>query len=115
MSDYQQRGDLLLASDMARLAPAEVKGYFAFDHAVKQDAGAIAPRVRELIAVAVALTTQCAYCIDVHVQAAKRLGITREELAEVAAVAAAVKAGGTMGHGLLALRLYDGVAEPSIA
>jgi len=43
----------------------------------------------------------------VHTQAAKRLGVTREELAEVVFVAAAVRAGASVGHGLLALRLFD--------
>lgn len=64
-------------------------------------------KVREWIALAVALTTQCAYCLDVHTKAARKLGTTREELAEIALIAAAVRAGATVAHGLLALRLFD--------
>lgn len=67
----------------------------------------IPPKAREWIALAVALTTQCGYCLDVHSRAAKRLGTTREELAEIALIAAAVRAGATVGHGLMALRLFD--------
>ena len=55
-----------------------------------------------------ALTTQCAYCLDVHTKAAAKAGATREELAETAMIAAAVRAGGTLGHGLMALRLFEG-------
>jgi AhpD family alkylhydroperoxidase len=64
-------------------------------------------KYRELIALGVALTTQCSYCIDVHTRHAREHGVTREELAEAAFVAAAVRAGGTLAHSLLALRLFD--------
>ncbi|WP_316897072.1 carboxymuconolactone decarboxylase family protein [Ralstonia mannitolilytica] len=65
------------------------------------------PKVREFISLAVALTTQCSYCLDVHTKAAKKAGATAEELAELISIAAAVRAGATMGHGLMALRLFD--------
>lgn len=109
MSHYQSPNDLLLATELTQLAPHEAKAFLAFDHAAKRENGRVPPKVREMISLAVALTTQCAYCIDVHGRAAKRLGVTREELAEVATIAAAVRAGATLGHGLLALRLYDEV------
>ena len=90
-----------------RLASTEARAFLAYDHAVKQGDGAIPPKAREWIALAVALTTQCGYCLDVHSRVAKRLGTTREELAEIALIAAAVRAGATVGHGLMALRLFD--------
>ncbi|NNC12322.1 carboxymuconolactone decarboxylase family protein [Planctomonas sp. JC2975] len=68
-------------------------------------------KYRELIAVAVAITTQCAYCIDGHSAAAVRAGATRAELAETAWVAAALKAGGAFAHGRLALKLTDPLFE----
>ncbi|WKB50708.1 carboxymuconolactone decarboxylase family protein [Eleftheria terrae] len=107
MNHYQSPDDLRLSGELARLAPVEAKAFLAFDHAAKRAGGQLEPKVRELISVAVALTTQCGYCLDVHTRAAKRLGCSREELAEVALVAAAVRAGATLGHGLLALRLFD--------
>lgn len=109
MSHYQDPADLLLATELAGLAPAEVQAFFAFDRSAKRADGAIPPKTREWIALAVALTTQCGYCLDVHARAAKRLGTTREELAEIAMIAAAVRAGATAAHGLLALRLFDEV------
>ena len=107
MNTYASPQDLQLAPELARLAPTEARAYLAFDHAAKREDGLIPAQQREWIALAVALTTQCGYCLDVHTAAAKRLGTTREELAEIALIAAAVRAGATLGHGLLALRLFD--------
>ena len=112
MSHYQTPQDLQLASTLAGLAPTEARAFLAYDHAAKRADGAIPPKTREWIALAVALTTQCGYCLDLHSRAAKRLGTTREELAEIALIAAAVRAGATVGHGLMALRLFD---EASVA
>jgi AhpD family alkylhydroperoxidase len=104
---YQSPQDLQLAPAFVRLAPTEAQAFLAYDHAAKREGGRLEPRVRELVSLAVALTTQCGYCLDVHTRAAKKLGVTREELAEVVLVAAAVRAGASVGHGLLALRLFD--------
>ena len=107
MSGYQSPDDLRQVSALLALAPVEGRAFVAFDHAAKREDGAIAAKTREFISLAVALTTQCAYCLDVHTRAAKRAGATREELAELVSIAASVRAGATMAHGLLALRLFD--------
>ena len=108
MSDYQSRDDLRRVPELLALAPIEGAAFMQFDHAARRTDGTLPPKTREFIALAVALTTQCAYCLDVHTRAARRAGATREELAELVAIAAAVRAGATMGHGLMALRLFDG-------
>jgi AhpD family alkylhydroperoxidase len=64
-------------------------------------------KYRELIALGVALTTQCGYCIDAHSNNAVRAGASRTELAEAAWVAAALRAGGSYAHGRLAFKLTD--------
>lgn len=80
--------------------------FAAFDDAVFAEEGREIPlKYRELAAVAVALTTQCAYCIDFHVGAAVRAGASEKELAEAAWVATAIRAGGGYAHGRLAFRL----------
>jgi AhpD family alkylhydroperoxidase len=79
------------------LAPEAFKAFVAFNE-VSGKAGAIPVKYKELIAVAVALATQCPYCIEVHLQKAKKAGAT-EELAETTLVTAAIKAGGAMTHG----------------
>jgi AhpD family alkylhydroperoxidase len=51
------------------------------------------------MAIAVALTTQCAYCIEVHRQKAVEAGASENELAETIHVAAALRAGAAITHG----------------
>ena len=83
----------------AELAPEAFKAFVAFDEAVVKH-GVIPLKYKELIAVAVALTTQCPYCIDIHATKAKKAGATEQELAETALLAAALRAGGAVTHGL---------------
>jgi AhpD family alkylhydroperoxidase len=80
------------------LAPEAFKAFVAFDKAALAD-GAIPVKYKELMAVAVALTTQCPYCIDIHTKNAKKAGATKQELAETTLVAAALRAGAAMTHG----------------
>jgi AhpD family alkylhydroperoxidase len=51
-----------------------------------------------LIAVAVALTTQCPYCIELHVKAARQVGANDAMRTEAAIVAAAMRAGTSITH-----------------
>ena len=80
------------------LAPEAFKAFGAFDEAALKD-GAIPVKYKELMAVAVALTTQCPYCIEIHSKKAKQVGATEAELAETTLVAAALRAGAAMTHG----------------
>lgn len=83
---------------LGELAPEAFQAFVAFDTAALKD-GAIPRKYKELMAVAVALTTQCPYCIEIHMQKAKQAGATEQELAETALVAAALRAGGAVAHG----------------
>ena len=87
---------------MAELAPEGFKAFVAFDQAAFGK-GAVPLKYKELIAVAVALTTQCPYCIEIHSKKARAAGATEQELAEATLVAAALRAGGAMTHGTHAL------------
>lgn len=46
------------------------------------------------------MTTQCPYCLEIHKAAAKAAGATEEEMSETAFVAAALRAGAVVVHGL---------------
>jgi AhpD family alkylhydroperoxidase len=83
---------------LAELAPEAFKAFVAFDEAVVKN-GVIPLKYKELIAVAVALTTQCPYCIEIHATKAKKAGATEQELAETTLLTAALRAGGAMTHG----------------
>ena len=83
-------------------APEAIKAFWAFDKAALA-AGAISVKNKELIAIAVAFTTQCPYCIALHAQRARDAGATEQEISEVVIVAAALRAGGAITHGTHAL------------
>lgn len=80
------------------LAPEGFKGFAALDEAAFVE-GAIPLKYKELMAVAIALTTQCPYCIEVHGKKARKAGATDQELAETTIIAAALRAGAAMTHG----------------
>jgi AhpD family alkylhydroperoxidase len=79
------------------LAPEVMKAFWAFDKLAVAE-GAIPVKYKELIAVGVAVTTQCPYCVDIHVANARKAGATDAELAEATIVAAALRAGGAITH-----------------
>ena len=83
---------------IGELAPEAFKAFVAFDEAVVKF-GVIPLKYKELMAVAVALTTQCPYCIEIHSKKAKKAGATEQELAETTLIAAALRAGGAITHG----------------
>ena len=79
------------------LAPEVMKAFWAFDKAAVAE-GAIPVKYKELIAVAVALTTQCPYCLEIHGGNARKAGATDAEFAEAAMVAASLRAGAAVTH-----------------
>ena len=107
MTEYHQHSDLSLLAELRKLDGTGFEGFVALDKTVGRTDGTIPAKYRELIAIGVALTTQCPYCLDVHTANAKKAGATREELAETVHIAAALRAGAALTHGLLALKLFD--------
>src|SRR5438477_5041250 len=97
-----KKENLAKLKKMDVLAPELMKAFWAFDRAAVA-AGAIPVKYKELIAVAVALTTQCPYCIDIHTGNARKAGATEAELVEAAMVAASLRAGAAVTHATHAL------------
>ncbi len=83
---------------LEQYASHAMKAYQALDEAALA-AGVIPKKYKELMAVAVALTTQCPYCLEIHKKNAISAGATVEELAEATFVAAALWAGAAVVHG----------------
>src|SRR3954469_22594375 len=80
MSDhYHDPADLRFLKEMGKLAPTEFTAWLNLDKIVGREDGAIPRKYRELIALGVAFTTQCPYCIEVHTKAAKAQGEPVEE------------------------------------
>ena len=107
MSHYHDADDLKLVPEMKKLAADDFAGFAALDAIVGRENGAIPRKYRELIAIAVACTTQCPYCIEAHAKGAKAAGASREEIVEASLVAAALRAGGAATHGAMALKFFD--------
>ena len=62
--------------------------------------GALSEREKSLIALAVSHTVQCPYCIDAYTGDGLKRGITKEEMMEALHVAAAIRGGATLVHGV---------------
>jgi AhpD family alkylhydroperoxidase len=91
-----------LAQQRRQLAPEAEATFQAFSQKVFAE-GALSSKMKQLIAVAVAHTTQCPYCIRGHTKAARRAGATPQELMEAIWVAAEMKAGSAYAHAALML------------
>ncbi|MEZ5833504.1 MAG: carboxymuconolactone decarboxylase family protein [Dongiaceae bacterium] len=89
--------NLARLSEVKRAAPQAFDAFNAFADSVFVD-GAMPRKVKELMAVAVALTTQCPYCIEIHAKDARAFGASDAELAEAAMVSATIRAGGAVTH-----------------
>ena len=67
------------------------------------------PKTRELIALAVAVTTRCDGCISVHIEAAKKHGATREEILEALSVAVGINTGTALIFSARAMDAFDNI------
>jgi len=65
--------------------------------------GALSVKEKELIAVGVAHTTRCPYCIDRHTKGALAAGAAEEEIAEAVFVAVDLSAGAAFAHSFLCM------------
>jgi AhpD family alkylhydroperoxidase len=94
--------NLARINKMNGLAPEVMRVFWAFDKAAVAP-GVLSVKQKELIAIAVALTTQCPNCIDIHTGNARKAGASEGEIIEAAMVAAALRAGAAVTHATHAL------------
>ncbi|WP_158884158.1 carboxymuconolactone decarboxylase family protein [Rhodanobacter sp. L36] len=81
--------------EIGKLSPDTLAGYQTLSKAGAKT-GQLDAKTRELIALAVAVTTRCDGCITVHTGEALKHGASREEVAEALGVAVALNAGAAM-------------------
>lgn len=114
LNAYDEHGDEELynssyfnrINEFSGLSGDAFKAFVNFDQeAIKP--GLLDGKEKELIAVAVAHTTGCPYCIELHTKGAKKAGATKEEVAEAIIVSTALKAGSAIAHGVNGLNAYD--------
>lgn len=101
-----------IARKRHELAPAPLEAFQNFSRAVFAD-GALPGVTKQLIAVAVAHTTQCPYCIKGHTKAALKAGASEQQIMEAIWVAAEMRAGGAYAHSALAIDTMQQVHEAS--
>ena len=96
---YYDPADLAKFHQIGEHAPELSKKFFDWYGAVFQD-GALSAREKSLVALGVAFAVQCPYCIDAYTQDALSKGCDPEQLTEVTHVAAAIKGGAALVHGV---------------
>ena len=97
MGDYYEKQDLADFGNIGEYAPEEAKAFFDY-YTRATGEGRLSQREKSLIALAVATTQHCPYCIDAYTNACLSLGVTREEMMEAVHVGAAMVAGITLAH-----------------
>src|SRR2546426_5859458 len=96
---YYHPKDLAKFGDMGEEAPELWKKFMEWYSAVFKE-GALTEREKSLIALAVAHTVQCPYCIDAYTTACLEKGSTPEQMTEAVHVAAAIRGGASLVHGV---------------
>jgi AhpD family alkylhydroperoxidase len=112
MLDWTQyRKDLLgRLGEFGKLSPDTLAGYQTLSRAGQKTAHLDA-RTRELIALAVSVTTRCDGCITVHTAEALKHGASREEIAEALGTAVALNAGAAMVYSARVMDAADAYAR----
>ncbi|WP_428651616.1 carboxymuconolactone decarboxylase family protein [Roseibium sp.] len=91
-------------------APDVAKAFGALAGAATKP-GALDPKTKELIALAIGITARCDGCLAYHARAAAHHGATREEILDVIGVSVYMGGGPSMIYGAEALAAFDGLAE----
>ena len=97
--NYYQSQDLKKFKNISDWSPELGEKFFDYYNSVFEE-GALTAREKSLIALAVAHTVQCPYCIDAYTQDGLKRGIDKAEMMEAVHVGAAIKSGATLVHGV---------------
>jgi AhpD family alkylhydroperoxidase len=104
-NEYQKQLGATIG-DLAKLSPDTVRGYQMLN-AVNPKTSKLGEKTRQLISLAVAVTTHCDGCIVFYADAALKAGATKEEIAEALGVAISMNAGAAW---VYSVRVLDAVA-----
>jgi len=114
VSDYHQVIDELAdpTRQLRHAAPEAWAGFGALHQAAVAD-GVLPARIKELMALAIAVVKQCDGCIAYHAKAAARRGASAEEVAEALSVALLMDGGTASVYGPRAWQAYQEFAAPA--
>jgi alkylhydroperoxidase/carboxymuconolactone decarboxylase family protein len=82
------------------------KKFFDYYGSVFEE-GALTAREKSLIALAVAHTIQCPYCIDAYTEDTLEKGCSEEQMMEAVHVATAIRGGASLLHGVQMMNKVD--------
>ncbi len=99
MAEYYNSNHLSNFASIAEGNPELAEKFFTYYNAVFTE-GALSAREKALIALAVAHTVQCPYCIDAYSKACLQQGSDLEQMTEAIHVATAIRGGASLIHGL---------------
>ena len=99
MDTYYNPEDLSKFEDIGKDAPDLAQKFFDYYGAVFLE-GELTQREKSLIALAVAHAVQCPYCIDAYTRDCLEKGSNTAEMTEAVHVAAAIKGGAALVHGV---------------
>ncbi len=99
METYYDPADLNRFGDIGKDAPELARKFFDYYGAVFSE-GALSEREKALIALAVAHTVQCPYCIDAYTRSSLEKGSNLEEMTEAIHVVNAIRGGASLIHGV---------------
>jgi alkylhydroperoxidase/carboxymuconolactone decarboxylase family protein len=97
--NYYRASDLRRFPEIGQEAPELARKFFAWYDAVFAD-GALSVREKALIALAVAHSVQCPYCIDAFTTESLKNGADAEQMTEAVHVASAIRGGASLVHGV---------------
>lgn len=109
MDKYYDPGDLARFGEIGRDAPQLAKSFFDWYGKVFEE-GELSKREKSLIALAVSHALQCPYCIDAFTTGSLEAGAGRGEMMEAVHVAAAIRGGAALVHGVQMMNRADGVS-----
>jgi alkylhydroperoxidase/carboxymuconolactone decarboxylase family protein len=99
METYYNSEDLSKFNEIGKDAPDLAKKFFDYYGAVLAE-GSLTEREKSLIALAVAHTIQCPYCIDAFTRACLENGSNLTEMTEALHVVTAIRGGASLVHGI---------------
>ncbi len=99
METYYKPEDLAKFGDIAEGSQPLADAFFSYYGKVFED-GALSAREKALIALAVAHTVQCPYCIDAYTSESLEKGADLEQMTEAVHVAVAIRGGASLVHGV---------------
>ena len=99
METYYKPEDLPKFEEIGKDASQLAQKFFEYYGAVFAE-GELSQREKSLIALAVAHTVQCPYCIDAYTQDCLEKGSNMTEMTEAVHVATAIRGGASLVHGV---------------